>query len=267
MNDLDGKVAVITGAASGIGRALADACADMGMRLVLADIEEGPLVDARDELEGRAARVIARNTDVADGAQVDALRDAALAAFGAVHLVVNNAGVGTSGPVWTFDESVWRWVLGVNLWGVIHGVRAFVPLLVAQGEGHVVNTASMQGLSPTAGAGPYAVSKHAVVALSELLLRDLRAADSPVGVSVLCPGPVRTRIYDSERNRPDDVDVSRARSPERVKAFLDAKGIAPETVAAQVLDAVRTDQFYVLTDSSRVQDVVDRASAIAEAGP
>jgi NAD(P)-dependent dehydrogenase (short-subunit alcohol dehydrogenase family) len=265
---LDAKVAVITGAASGIGRALADACAAAGMRLALADIEPDPLHVAQRELAAAGADVIAHVVDVSDGAQVDALRDLTIRTFGAAHLVVNNAGVSTSGPVWTFPEEAWRWVLGVNLWGAIHGVRAFVPALIAQGDGHVVNTASMQGLAPTQAAGPYAVSKHGVVALSEVLRADLRAAKANVGVSVLCPGPVPTRIYESERNRPAAVDLASVRSPSGrsgadVKAFLE-RGPSPAAVAAQVLDAVRTNRFYVLTDRSRIGDVVARTQEIVE---
>ena len=261
MDTLAGKVGVITGAASGIGRALAVRFAAEGMRLVLADIEPGPLDDVRGAIGGGA---IARVTDVSQANEVDALRDATVEAFGTAHVVVNNAGVSTSAPVWTFTDDVWRWVLGVNLWGVIYGVRAFAPLLVAQGEGHIVNTSSMQGLAPTRGGGPYAVSKSAVVALSEVLREDLRAAGSPVGVSVLCPGPVRTHIYDSERNRPADLDLPGGREPAQVKAFLDAKGAEPDAVADLVVHAVKTDRFYVLTDRSRLADVEERTRRIME---
>lgn len=268
MGRLSGKRAIITGAASGIGRALTDRLAAEGVRLAIADIEAAPLETARAELEAAGAAVIAVVTDVTEAAQVEALRDATLAAFGATHIVINNAGVSTSGPVWNLDERTWAWVLNVNLWGVIHGVRTFVPGLVAQGEGHVVNTSSMQGLAPTPGGGAYAVSKHAVVALSEVLQADLRAAGVDVGVSVLCPGPVQTRIYDSERNRPDRATKpAGARSSDQVKAFLDAKGMAPSAVADLVLDAIYTERFYVLTDRSRVDAVVERARAIAEGDP
>jgi NAD(P)-dependent dehydrogenase (short-subunit alcohol dehydrogenase family) len=261
MQDLRGKVAVITGAASGIGRALAVRLAAEGMRLVLADVEATPLEDALAEV---GADAVGRVTDVSKAAELEALRDVTVDAFGTAHLVVNNAGVSASAPIWTFAEDAWQWILGVNLWGVIHGIRAFVPLLVDQGEGHVVNTSSMQGLAPTAGGGPYAVSKHAVVALSDVLLQDLRAAGSAVGVSVLCPGPVQTRIYDSDRNRPDGVALPGGRSPDRVKAFLEAKGVTPDVVAGDVVDAVRADRFYILTDRSRIDDVTERARRIAE---
>jgi NADP-dependent 3-hydroxy acid dehydrogenase YdfG len=234
------------------------------MRLVLADIESEALQAAHDALTAEGAAVVSRTTDVSQRADVDALRDLAVDAFGSVHLVVNNAGVSVSGPAWEFSDAVWKWVLDVNLWGVIHGVSAFMPLLVAQGDGHVVNTASMQGLAPTATAGPYAVSKTGVVALSEVLRADLDAAGVNVGVSVLCPGPVRTRIYASDRNRPAGVEPKNVNSTERVKAYLDANGIAAETVAEQVLDAVRTNRFYVLTDRTRIDDVARRAAEIMQ---
>ena len=248
MDDFAGRVAVVTGAASGIGRALADEFADLGMKVALADIGTDALDTACGELKARGKEVIGVPTDVRHGAQVEALRDAALAAFGTVDVVVNNAGVGASGSVWSTPEAVWRSVLDVNLWGVINGVRAFVPLLVEQGRGYVVNTASMQGISPTAGTGAYAVSKHAVVALSEVLRMDLRTAGASVGVSVLCPGPVATNIG----------------SDEHVREWLAAHGIPPAEVAKLVVDAMRTDRFYVLTDRTRVPDVLERAKEIAE---
>ena len=183
-----------------------------------------------------------------------------------VHVVISNAGVSANGPVWRFTEDVWRWVLDVDLWSVIHAVRAFVPLLVEQNEGHVVNVASMQGLSATRGGGPYAVAKHGVVALSEVLFHDLRAAGANVGVTVVCPGAVQTRIYESERNRPDAIAAADLRpSGNRaadIKAFL-ATGLTADDVAGQIVDAVRADRFYVVTSPERTADVVRRAQAIA----
>ena len=261
MDAFEGKVAVVTGAASGIGRALAERFAAAGMRLVLADIEAGPLAEVAN---GLGDDVVIQVADVSKPDDVDALRDAAIDAYGTVHLVVNNAGVSTSAPIWTLDREVWTWVLGVNLWGVINGVRSFVPLLIEQGEGHVVNTSSMQGLAPTRNGGAYAVSKNAVVALSEVLRDDLRAAGSPVGVSVLCPGPVKTRIYDSERNRPAGVELPGGRDPSQVKAFLESQGVDASAVADLVVDAVRTDRFYILTDRSRLADVEERTRRIVE---
>jgi NAD(P)-dependent dehydrogenase (short-subunit alcohol dehydrogenase family) len=265
--EIAGKVAVVTGAASGIGRSTAFALAAAGVRLVIADVEAAPLDATRTALAHAGATVVARVADVSVLADVEAMRDATLAAFGAVHIVFNNAGVSTSGPIWSFSDDTWRWVLGVNLWGVIHGVRTFVPLLVEQGEGHVINTSSMQGLAPTVGGGPYAVSKTAVVALSEVLRADLAAAGSAVGVSVLCPGPVRTRIYDSDRNRPGGPADAAGRSADRVKAYLDANGVEPDAVAARVLAAIRNNSFYVLTETDRLGDVMTRATEVMEATP
>ena len=241
MENLTGKVAVITGGASGIGKAVGWRAAAEGMKVVLADIEEPVLEETAAALAADGADVLAVVTDVSDAASVRALRDRTLRHFGAAHLVHNNAGVGLGGPIWEITEEEWRWILGVNLWGVIHGVNAFVPLLIEQGEGHVVNTASIAGLSSTPGLGPYTATKHAVVAMSESLFKDLRAAGAPIGVSVLCPGFVQTGIGRSDRNRP-------AWAPERdpataaerisfIQAMVDA-GIDPLTVADRVFDAV-----------------------------
>ncbi len=268
MKELRGKVAVITGGASGIGRAVAERAATEGMKLVLADIEEAPLKLTADALTASGAEVEAVPTDVSDGSDVEALRDRALERFGAIHLVHNNAGVGVGGPLWTVSEADWRWILGVNLWGVVHGIRTFVPLLIDQGEGHIVNTASVAGLTSPGFLGPYNATKHAVTTISETLYRDLRATGSSVGVSVLCPGFVRTGIGDSERNRPqwapapdDDPAADVLRD---VVHQLVAGGIAPSEVADRVLDAVRTDTFYILTHDDSRQMVETRMGDILE---
>jgi NAD(P)-dependent dehydrogenase (short-subunit alcohol dehydrogenase family) len=250
MEDLQGKVAVITGGASGIGRAVADKAAAEGMKIVLGDIEEGPLKAAVDDLTSTGAEALGVVTDVSDRASVEALRDAALDRFGAVHLVHNNAGIGLGGPIWEVTEEDWRWILGVNLWGVIHGVATFTPLLLEQGEGHIVNTASIAGLIVAPFLGPYNATKQAVVAISETLYKDLQAVGAPVGVSVLCPGFVQTRIAESERNRPGwapDREVEGAAELRGVVQGLVDGGIEPTTVADRVIDAVRTDTFYILT--------------------
>src|SRR6202046_4119288 len=250
MEDLRGKVAVITGGASGIGRAVAERAAAEGMKLVLGDIEEGPLALAVDDLVAAGAEAIGVCTDVADRASVEALRDRALDRFGAVHLVHNNAGIGLGGPIWEVTEEDWRWILGVNLWGVIHGVATFTPLLLEQGEGHIVNTASIAGLIVAPFLGPYNATKQAVVAISETLFKDLQTVGAPVGVSVLCPGFVQTRIAESDRNRPDwapDRDTTGAAEVQGVVQNLVDGGIAPATVADRVIDAVRTNTFYILT--------------------
>jgi NAD(P)-dependent dehydrogenase (short-subunit alcohol dehydrogenase family) len=250
MEDLQGKVAVITGGASGIGLAVAQRAAAQGMKIVLGDIEDGPLALAVDELGASGAEAIGVRTDVADRSSVEALRDRALDRFGAVHLVHNNAGIGLGGPIWEVTEEDWRWILGVNLWGVIHGVATFTPLLIEQGEGHIVNTASIAGLIVAPFLGPYNATKQAVVAISETLFKDLQTVGAPVGVSVLCPGFVQTRIAESARNRPDwapDQDSTVAAEVQGVVQNLVDAGIAPTTVADRVIDAVRTNTFYILT--------------------
>src|SRR5215472_10419781 len=200
----EGRVAVVTGAASGIGFGLSERFVAEGMRVVMADVDAPALAEAADLLAGRRAEVLPVTTDVSDGDQVDSLRDRALEAFGAVHVVCNNAGVsGTGRPLWEMSRRDWEWVMGVNLWGVINGIRSFVPVLLQQDAGHVVNTASMAGVIPGV-LGSYSVTKHAVVALSEALHFQLLPLGAPVGVSVLCPGWVRTRIGESYRNRPAD---------------------------------------------------------------
>jgi NAD(P)-dependent dehydrogenase (short-subunit alcohol dehydrogenase family) len=250
MEDLRGKVAVITGGASGIGKAVAWRAAAEGMMLVLADIEEAVLEETANALAADGADVLAVLTDVSDAASVRALRDRTVQHFGGAHLVHNNAGVGVGGPIWEVTEEEWRWILGVNLWGVVHGINAFVPLLLEQGEGHVVNTASIAGLTSTPGLGPYTATKHAVVAISESLFKDLRAAGAPIGVSVLCPGFVQTGIARSDRNRPAWApEHDPATAGERtsfIQSMVDA-GIEPKTVADRVLDAVHNGTFYILT--------------------
>src|SRR5271163_1269866 len=270
MEDLQGKVAVITGGASGLGRAVADRAAAEGMKVVLGDIEEGPLKEAVGDLTSSGAEALGVVTDVADGASVRNLRDAALDRFAAVHLVHNNAGIGLGGPVWEVSEQDWRWILGVNLWGVIHGVATFTPLLIEQGEGHIVNTASVAGLIAAPFLGPYNATKQAVVAISETLFKDLQAVGAPVGVSVLCPGFVRTRIAESERNRPEwapDRDVPGATELRgAVQGMVDG-GIAPATVADRVIDAVRTDTFYILTHPELDDAVKTRFDDILQGRP
>jgi NAD(P)-dependent dehydrogenase (short-subunit alcohol dehydrogenase family) len=260
---IEGKVAVVTGAASGIGLAVARAAASSGMRVVLADIEEGPLKEAAASLSTDGADVVAIATDVSSASSVDALRDQALAQFGAVHLVHNNAGVGVGGPVWDVPLADWQWLLGVNLWGVVHGIRTFVPLLIEQGEGHVVNTASVAGLISPAFLGPYNASKHAVVTLSETLYADLRATGSPVGVSVLCPGFVRTRIHESGRNRPSWAPASEADLASIIGPLVEG-GLSPDVVAAEVIDAVRTGRFYILPSADSAPAVEARLRAIVD---
>ena len=266
MEELRGKVAVVTGAASGIGLAVCRKAAAEGMRVVMADVEEPALKSAADDLAGDGADVLPVVTDVSEAASVTALREAAVQRFGTVHLVHNNAGVSASGPVWSVPEEDWRWVIGVNLWGVVHGIRAFVPLLVDQGEGHVVNTGSLAGLLTPPFMGVYNATKHAVVAISETLHKDLQVAGSPVGVSVLCPGFVRTGIGHSERNRPPWAPAPPADVGPLLEAGrqLVASGIDPALVAGAVFDAVRADRFYIFTHPETKPAVAIRAKDILE---
>ena len=277
MDDLTGKVAVITGGASGIGLAMGRAFAAEGMKIVLADIEAAALKEAaasfNDEVEVESVVC-----DVADAEQVDALRDTALARFGSVHVVCNNAGVSAGGLAWEGPLDDWKWVLGVNLWGVIHGIRSFTPLLIEQGEGHIVNTASMAGLVSPPYMATYNASKHAVVTLSETLYADLEITGAAgVGVSVLCPGWVRTRIHEAGRNRPSVSGAVDGETPalteEQAGLFevisgLIGSGIDPADVAVQVLDAVKARRFYVLTHPDWKPAIAQRADQIvAEENP
>lgn len=268
MEDLRGKVAVITGGASGIGRAVADRAAAEGMKIVLGDIEEGPLKEAVDDLTSKGAEALGVVTDVSDAASVRALRDRTLDRFGTLHLVHNNAGIGLGGPIWEVSEEDWRWILGVNLWGVVHGVATFVPVLIEQGEGHVVNTASIAGLIAAPFLGPYNATKQAVVAISETLFKDLQAVGAPIGVSVLCPGFVQTRIAESDRNRPAWAPDREAPGATELRGAVQSMvegGIAPAIVADRVIDAVRTNTFYILTHpeldaaiTTRFDDILGR---------
>lgn len=252
MDQLQDKVAVVTGGASGIGLATARALSAEGMKVVIGDIEEKALDAAVASLTDAGHEALGVVCDVSQGASVEALAARAVEAFGAVHLVHLNAGVAAGGPAWTLSEKDWAWVLGVNLWGVIHGVRSFVPRMIEQGQpAHVVITASMAGLTSSAFLAPYNVSKHGAVTLAETLQRDLAMLNSPVGVSVLCPGWVNTGIGASGRNRPDELRndgganlLDGDASP--LKAVLEA-GLDPADVAAMVVDAVKADRFYILT--------------------
>lgn len=249
MRDLGGKVAVITGGASGIGRAMAERFAAEGMRLVLGDIEEPALAATTEALSAAGATVLGVPTDVSRLSDVQALADRALATYGAVHLVCNNAGVG-GGPAQGTPIEVWEWVLGVNLWGVINGCHVFLPILSQQGEGHIVNTASLAGLTGVPGLAVYCTSKFGVVGLSESLHQELAASASPVKVSVLCPGFVHTRIAESERNMPEAARRVEADAPEMFEPAVRRgieTGIDPATVAETVYQAVIADRFYILT--------------------
>jgi NAD(P)-dependent dehydrogenase (short-subunit alcohol dehydrogenase family) len=257
MKDVTSKVAVITGAASGIGRGMAEsfAAAGMKMKIVLSDIEERALSAAVKALRASGADVHSIVTDVSKAEQVEALAAETVQKYGAVHVLCNNAGVGAGGwPGWTTTLDDWHWVLDVNLMGVIHGVRTFMPIMIEQGgEAHIVNTASVAGLIP-GDALPYTVSKAAVVALSESVLLDLQRGGFKPKISVLCPGFVNTNILDSTRNRPPELAN---KSALRVGARADAirewsreqirQGLSPRAVGDEVLRAIREERFYILT--------------------
>jgi len=247
------KVAVITGAASGIGRGIAERCVSEGMKVVLADIDEANLTQAVNELKAAGGAVLGVRTDVSKRSDVEELARQAVDAFGQVHLLFNNAGVGAGRSAWEATWNDWEWVIGVNLWGVIHGVKIFTPLMLAQNtECHIVNTSSTAGLIAGGGLAPYVVSKHGVVALSESLYLSLQQRNSLVKVSVLCPGLVRTNIIDAERNRPAGLrDEPVAMTPEMqaglaaFRAVMEA-AMPPSKVADVVFDAIRNEQFYIL---------------------
>ncbi|MBV9927327.1 MAG: SDR family NAD(P)-dependent oxidoreductase [Acidobacteria bacterium] len=256
MKEFKDKVAVVTGAASGIGRGLAEACAREGMKVALADVEAESLARAERELKEAGAEVISVRTDVSKAEDVEALARRTLEAFGAAHLLFNNAGVGAGTTVWESTLEDWQWSLGVNLWGVIHGVRTFVPLMLRQGEEcHVVNTASMAGLTSGPALGVYKVTKHAVVSLSETLSCELTLMGAKVGVSVLCPGGVNTRMMESERNRPAELQNPEGAGSShpvvaQAEAFIQklvAEGMSPARVAETVFEAIRAGRFYILT--------------------
>jgi NAD(P)-dependent dehydrogenase (short-subunit alcohol dehydrogenase family) len=252
MRDLRGKVAAVTGAASGLGRSMALAFAAEGMDLALADVDEVNLSSVQDEVLAKGVRAITLKVDVSNAQQLEIFRDQTLTRLGGVHVVCNNAGVSPLGAVWENTPADWQWILGVNLWGVIHGVRAFTPHLIAQDEGHIVNTASVAGLISPPGSGAYNVTKHAVVALSETLHHDLRERGSAIGVSVLCPAYVPTGIADSERNRPPGLEPTAkgketlAREQMLKKAVASGR-VSADDVARAVVQAVKEERFYILT--------------------
>jgi NAD(P)-dependent dehydrogenase (short-subunit alcohol dehydrogenase family) len=246
--ELQGKVAVVTGAASGIGLAAAERFVAEGMSVVMADIESGELSGQVERMRADGAPVAEFVFDVSDAAQVAALREFTLSTFGSVHLLFNNAGVGGTGrPTWRTAPAVWDWVVGVDLLGVAYGVEAFVPLLVEQGEGHIVNTASEAGLCATPMLGAYHAAKYGVVGLSEALVMEL--AGTGVGVSCLCPELVDTKIFDSARNAPAHLGFPKPDpTPIHVlESFMQTKAIDPAVVAGNVVDAVQNNSFWILT--------------------
>lgn len=271
MQDFTGKAAFVTGGASGIGLALARAFAEQGMKVMLADIEADALTAAVEDLRRTGADIRGVVCDVADPAGVDRAAQAAFAAFDRVHIVCNNAGVASAGGIDTISVDNWRWVLDVNLMGVVHGVRSFLPHIRAHGEGgHIVNTASMAGFLPGLGFSPYVASKFAVVGISEALAVQLKPLG--IGVSLLCPGFVRTHIDDSGRNRPARYGSSPAIDAASPAGLLVAQvaewvrtGLDPADVAARVLAAIRNDELYVFTHPAFRSEVETRFSNVLAA--
>ena len=272
MQDFTGKVAVITGAASGIGRALTEKCLAEGMQVVMADIEEKALQQAVKELQAAGQNAILPvKTNVAILDEIENLKQQAVDNFGAVHLLFNNAGVGGGGNAWDSTEKDWEWVLGVNLWSVIHGLRVFVPQMIAQDtQCHIVNTASVAGLLGASTNAGYAVTKHGVVALTEILYRDLEAQNLKIGASVLCPGLIDTRIMDSGRNRPaslinDEVPAALTKEQEAGRAAFAAalkEGMKPEQLAEIVFAGIRANQLYIQTHDVFNPMILTRANNI-----
>lgn len=271
MDNFKDKVAVITGGASGMGRAFANLFGTEGCKIVIADIEEPALNATLDELKSKGIEAIGLITDVSSESDMDALGKLALETYGKVNLLFNNAGVGAGGPLVEQTVKDWEWVLGVNLWGVIHGLRVFLPHLLEHGDGHIVNTASVAGLTSYSYTGAYSVSKHGVVTLTETLFHEVRDMESSLGVSVLCPGIVKTNIISSERNRPEQLSdplIPEPADEPNNSSFVDVvyeHGLDPNTVAEQVKTAILENQFYIWTDyvyeeaiASRHDDIINR---------
>jgi NAD(P)-dependent dehydrogenase (short-subunit alcohol dehydrogenase family) len=271
VEDLKGKVAVITGGASGIGLAMAEAFGAEGMRLVIADIEADRLDAAVADLRTKGFEAVGARTDVARYEEVEALAQAALKAFGNVHVVCNNAGVSITGPTWKMSLDDWRWVYDVNFWGLVHGIKAFTPILIEQGEpAHIINTASEAAFLGIGEHAPYCSSKAAAVSLSLSLYSELIAANTQVGVSVVCPGMVDTQIHRSWRNRPagdrawSDRESADARRQTDTDVFQ-ARGVPPSTIAERTLEALKANRFYVF-NTDHWQTMIRRQKDIVLSG-
>lgn len=271
MKDLQGKTAVVTGGASGIGRAMVERFADEGMNVVVSDIAQAQLDATVGELVARGCRAIGVRTDVSRVDDIRALADATLAAFGAVHVVCNNAGIVIGGRVEELTDDEWHLVLDVDLWGAVNGVRVFLPLLERQGEGHLISTSSTSGLVAPPYIAPYSVAKAGVVALMEAVRRELDDRQSPIGASVLVPGPVNTSLFGSSHNVPSS-ELQRSDTAEgrafatKSASYLASTGKEPEEVAALVVDAIRSNRFWILTHEEWGDVLRRRVDAIATTG-
>jgi len=273
IEDFQGRTAVLTGAGSGFGLEVARLAAQRGMKLVLVDVQPDALASAEAELRAAGAELMARRVDVSDAAQMQALADEVQRTWGAPHFLFNNAGVGSAGLVWENSVRDWQWVLGVNLWGVVHGLRLFTPRMLDAAKadpawrGHIVNTASMAGLLTPPNMGIYNVSKHAVVALTETLYQDLRLVSDQIGASVLCPYFVPTGISQSQRNQPEALAGEGLTKSQRIgqamtdKAVNAGKVTAAE-VAQRVFDAIESNRFYVFSHPQALGNVRSRMEAI-----
>ena len=270
MEQVEGKVAVISGGAGGIGRAMGEVFGAAGMKIVLADVQPEPLAKTVEELRAAGIDVIGVPTDVSVYDSVCALRDAATEAFGAVHVLCNNAGIGAGaeGPIWEHELRDWEWAIGVNIWGIIHGIRHFLPAILKHGEeGHIVNTASVAGFQNRKGTnqGPYSMSKYAALSLSEALEHELEG--TKVGVSVLCPGPIATNIARGARNRPDHLGGPQTRTGEEavLAERLATTGLDPRKVGDRVVDAILTKTFYAFVSAVPADVIKARHRRIEEA--
>ncbi len=260
MDTFTNRVAVITGGGSGIGRAMAIAFAREGAKIVIADLDETGMADTLQHISQQGGHGISIKTDVSNLKEVETLAARAQETFGAIHIVCNNAGVGVWGDLQSATYQDWQWVMGVNLWGVIHGVQAFTPGMIAHGEGgHIVNTASMAGLIASSGLGVYNTTKYAVVGLSETLAKDLRPHH--IGVSVLCPMGVNTQINDSARNRPQTL-VNASADTEIDPLALVGRTLDPTEVAEQVVQAIRTNELYIITHEESLEHIQRRFKRI-----
>jgi len=275
ITNFKGKTAVLTGGASGFGLECARIGAKLGMNLVLVDVQQDALDKARAELEAQGVQVLAQRVDVSNAEQMQALAKAVEQRFGAPNFVFNNAGVAAGGLVWENTLEDWQWVMGVNLWGVIHGVRLFTPMMLAAAEkdpsfqGHIVNTASMAGLLTPPNMGIYNVTKHAVVSLTETLYQDLKLVTDQISASVLCPYFVPTGIHHSERNRPANLAADKPTKSQLIGQAMSEKAVSSGKVSAadvaqKVFDAITADQFYVYSHPRALGNVQRRTEAIVQ---